>query len=104
MSKIQDYIDLQIREDFKTTRSSLTILESLLLGLPIEVENKEYLLGGDNELCLVAYSDKDELCLLKLDISLKDFINFCSKITSEERVVISANNVLNRGKSKNENN
>ena len=73
----------------------VNILKALLEGLPVKLFGRECELGRDGSIC-VPCQKGDEKVWLALDISFKDFVQECWKLSDEEINKIIRNRTLNK--------
>jgi hypothetical protein len=76
--------------------NAVVILQALLDGLPIELEEGvKYAFNTDNDLCIIGHYEKtNEEVLLLSYMRLKEFIDMCEKMPFDKVFIIGANNVL----------
>jgi len=78
--------------------NAVIVLKSLFAGIPVKVDNEDWYLSDDNNICVKrvqeSAGEKNDV-YLKIDISLSSFINMCDKMSDDDVYIISSNKVLN---------
>lgn len=74
-----------------------TVLESLMMGLPIHHQGYDWALSEDMEV-LVKFADEDRWVRPLGDMSLGWFLRWCDTFPEEDLVVLRANLALNKEK------
>lgn len=76
---------------------TIIVLDALLKGHRIKVEDTIYCLSEDKSLCVAIEAQqyhKEFLMRVNLGIELKTFIDFCEKISDEDMAQIIFNKVI----------
>jgi len=79
----------------------MIVLQSLLDGLPVEIDGEEYWLDDAGKLVIKRESINTQTqetrdVYLGIDVSVGAFIKLCEKIPEADLITIAANNVLNK--------
>lgn len=83
----------------------LTVLEALLFGQRLKMDDAEYVMSDDYDICLVSkkYSFRDmqhEEVYLKTDMTIASFIKWAEKFSTEQLFLLGAERVLQKINSK----
>ena len=89
----------------KDILKTVKILQYLLEGQDIKIDQDRYAINEENEICIKGTIQKGELdkvetIYLPIYMSLKDFIDLCDKISEEEYFFLTAKKVLSKPKKK----
>lgn len=90
----------EVNEEYNKVK---LVLKSLMGGVPVKIAGITYAMGENNDICQkvarYTYSKgvevKHDYEYMGLQLPFMSFIRLCEKVTTEERVVIAANIVLN---------
>jgi hypothetical protein len=79
----------------------MIVLQSLLDGLPVEMEGEEFWLDDDGKLVIKRESINTETqekrdVFLVMDMNVGAFIKLCEKLPEADVITIAGNNVLNK--------
>ncbi len=88
-------------EVVKRRHPVMIVLQSLLDGLPVEMEGEEYWLDDDGKLVIRRESVNTETqekrdVFLIMDMNVGAFIKLCARLPETDVITIAGNNVLNK--------
>lgn len=87
--------------EVKRRHPVMIVLQSLLDGLPVEMEGEEYWLDDNGRLVIKRESintetrEKKDVFLI-VDVSVGAFIKLCEKLPEADVITVAGNNVLNK--------
>jgi hypothetical protein len=87
---------------FSLNNKVRVVLTALMSGIPFEYEDRKWVMDEEYNLCVEAEKGKfekgswlkDGIIYLKVDFTLKEFINWISKIPNEEVFLLGCKKVL----------
>jgi len=82
---------------------ALIVLQSLLDGIPVEIEGESYWLDEKKRLvvereAIDLKTQKSREVFLLVDMSIGAFLNMCERLSDEDIITIAGNNLLNQAR------